>query len=120
MDRRSFVLPRAQRDLLRMLGYSYQRHGRTAQAAVVFGALHALEPDDAFVAQSLAHAHLTCGKPKPALDLLDRLLDRGDTSALTHLLRGQALGQLGRLPEAARSMRFYIAARSQETLPEEP
>ena len=50
--------------------------------------------------------------------LLDRLLDCGDASALTHLLRGQALGLLGRVAEAARAMRFYVAARAEENYAE--
>jgi len=107
-----------QKDLLRILGYSYQRNGRVEQAAIIFAALHALDPDDGFVARSLACAYVRSGKPEQALMLLDRLLDQGDASALTHLLRGQALGLLGRIAEAARAMRFYVAARAEENFTE--
>jgi len=102
-----------QLELLRMLAYSYQRHGQSARAAVLWSALHALSPSNAFTAKSLAHALLRSARPEQALALLDRLMDAGDASALTHLLRSQALVMTGRLAEAARSMRFYVAARSE-------
>jgi predicted Zn-dependent protease len=114
----SMGLRAAQRELLQMLGYSYQRNGRSEQAGIIFAALHTLDPDDAFVAKSLACAYVRTGKPEQALLLLDHLLDCGDASALTHLLRGQALGLLGRVAEAARAMRFYVAARAEENYAE--
>lgn len=112
------ALPPMQKDLLQILAYSYQRNGRAEQAGILFAALHALDPDDSFVAKSLACAHVRGGKPEQALLILDRLLDGGDSSALTHLMRGQALGLLGRIAEAARAMRFYVAARAEENLAE--
>ena len=102
-------LPQEQKDLLCILGYLYQQHGRSSHAAILFAALHALDPEDTFVARSLAHAFIGSGQPEDALAILDALLDRGDTAALTHVLRSQALVQCGRLPEAARAMRFYLA-----------
>lgn len=108
------ALRREQVDLLRMLAYSYERNGLPARAAVLWSALHALWPSDAMFAKSLAFAQLRSGKPEQSLALLDALLDTGDTSALTHLLRSQALVQTGRLAEASRSMRFYVAARAEQ------
>lgn len=107
-------LRRDQQDLLRILGYSYQRNGQPARAAVLWSALHALSPRDSFVTRSLALALLRSARPDAALTLLDGLLDEGDACALTHLLRSQALVTIGRLPEASRSMRFYVAARAAE------
>jgi tetratricopeptide (TPR) repeat protein len=110
----SSALPAEQRDLLRILGYSYHHNGRWEQAAILFSALNALDPDDAFAAKSLASAYVRAGKADQALPLLDRLIERGDSFAITHLLRGQALEALGRLGEAARAMKFYVAARADE------
>ncbi len=110
----SSELPEEQRDLLRILGYSYHHNGRWEQAAILFSALNALDPDDAFAAKSLACAYVRAGKAEQALPLLDRLVEQGDASAVTHLLRGQALEALGRLAEAARAMKFYVAARADE------
>ncbi len=106
-------------DMLRLLAYAYQRYGFASRAAELWAALHALLPGDATVTKSLSHSLLRSARPEQALVLLDRLLDAGDASALTHLLRSQALVMCGRLPEAARSMRFYVAARSRANITKE-
>ncbi len=113
-------LRREQVDLMRILAYGYERNGLPARAVVLWAALHALWPQDVQITQSLAFARLRSDKPELALSLLDGLLDAGDASALTHLLRSQALVKSGRLVEAARSMRFYVAARAQKQQRKEP
>lgn len=114
------TLRREQADLLRMLAYSYERNGLPARAAVLWLALHALWPADMHIVHSLAFAQLRSDNPEPALTLLDALLDAGAAGALTHLLRSQALVRTGRLAEAARSMRFYVAARAERQRSKEP
>jgi len=114
------ALRREQVDLMRILAYGYERNGLPARAVVLWAALHALWPQDLRISQSLAFARLRSGKPELALALLDSLLDAGDASALTHLLRSQSLVKIGRLVEAARSMRFYVAARAEPHQRKEP
>jgi predicted Zn-dependent protease len=100
-------------DLLRILGYVYLQHGRPERAAILYHALYALSSDDPQVAQSLACAYIRSGKPQDALPILDHLVERGEPSALTYLLRGQALASMGRMAEAARAMRFFVEARKE-------
>jgi len=101
-----------QRDLLKLLGYLYLRYGCFDKAVVLFEALLLQNPQDDHAAHSLACACVRTGRYDSALAQLDRLLDGGDFSALTYLLRGQALSALGRREEAARSMLLYMDART--------
>ncbi|MGV3655206.1 MAG: tetratricopeptide repeat protein [Noviherbaspirillum sp.] len=106
------VLSAEQDDLLRLLGYIYLQHGRAAQSAILFHAIHALRPDDRFAARALACSWLRSGKAREALPLLDLLIERGDRSPLVHLLRGQALSQMGRRAESFQAMRLFVSARA--------
>ncbi|NKI94075.1 tetratricopeptide repeat protein [Rhizobacter sp. SG703] len=107
-------------DLMRLLGHLYLRHGHSAHAAVLFDALHKLDPLDALAARSLAYSRLQEGRPEEALAPLQRLLDHGDGHAVTHVLHAQALLALGRTADSARAMRAYVAARAVPTHPERP
>jgi tetratricopeptide (TPR) repeat protein len=104
-----------QSELLSLLGYLYLRYGRLDKAVALFEALLVMDPMNSHAAQSLACAHLRRGRPDVALRHLDRLLDEGDFSALTYLLRGQALSRIGRREEAARCMMLFVAARTDTT-----
>ncbi|HSY28642.1 MAG TPA: tetratricopeptide repeat protein [Burkholderiaceae bacterium] len=106
-------------DLLKLLGYLYLQSGRPEGAATLFNALHAVDPDEQHAAISLACAYIRCGKPTEALSLLDQLQDHDHVSALTHLLRSQALISLKRTAEAARSMRVFVMTRATESRKEE-
>jgi Flp pilus assembly protein TadD len=99
-----------QKDLLLLLGYLYLRTGKPEQSAILFDVLHALDPADAHAAQSLACACLRSGRAEEAVQVLGSLVEQGNDAPLTHLLRGQALAQTGRLAEAARAMRIYTQA----------
>ena len=104
----------SQRELLELLGFVFLRNARPEKAETLYAALAALEPRNPRHALSLACAQVRCGKPEAALAGLDRMLERGEISAPVHLLRGQALARLQRLPEAERALRAYIAAREAE------
>ena len=106
------LLSDQQDDLLRLLGHIYLRHGRAAHSAILFHAIHALRPDDRFIARALACSWVRSGKAREALPLLDLLLERGDRSPLTHLLRGQALSCMGRSAESSSAMRLFVDARA--------
>ena len=106
------ALERCPVDLMRLLGHLYMRHGHAAHAAVLFDALHDLDPLDALAARSLAFSRLQNGQPESALAPLQHLLDHGDHHAVTHVLHAQALLALGRTADSALAMRAYVAARS--------
>ncbi len=104
-----------QQDVLALLGYFYLQNGKAEKAAVVYEALAALDPGDVQAALGLACAQVRLQKPESALARLDRLLERGHIGAAVHLLRGQALAQLGREAESARALAAYVAARASES-----
>jgi len=104
-------------DLMRLLGYVYLQHGQPSRAAVMFDALHALDPADPLAARSLALARLRCGQPDAALAPLQGLLDQGDNHAATHVLRAQALLATGQVTASALAMRAYVAARTAPAAP---
>lgn len=111
-------LSRNQEDLLKLIGYLHLEHGSPEKAVSVFDALLALQPGDLQLRFSLALSLLRVGDGVTALQVVDAMptpLSVAEISAgtppLFHLLRSQALVQLGRLPEAARSMRMFIRQR---------
>ncbi|MDB5798400.1 MAG: hypothetical protein JWP36_2302 [Paucimonas sp.] len=104
-------LPTEQRDLLRMLGYAYLQNGQPERALPLFRLLHLLDPQDRHAAESLACTWLRLREAAEALPILDQLVREERPTALTWLLRGQALTLLGRMPEAARSMRLFVTMR---------
>lgn len=112
------VLSGKHEDLLRLIGYLHLEHGSPEKAVVIFDALLALLPDDTQLRYSLVYALLRTANAEAAMQVIEAssgALRAGDTAAqlppLFHLLRSQALVQLGRLPEAARSMRIFIRHR---------
>ncbi|MGI4848990.1 MAG: hypothetical protein ACRYGK_12745 [Janthinobacterium lividum] len=105
-------------DLLRLLAYVYLQHGKAGPAAVLFQAIHLLEPHDAAITRSLACSLLRDGQADEALALLDQLAFDGDFNALTELLRGQALARLGRGEEAAMAMHRFVALRTSVAITE--
>jgi len=115
------VLSGNHEDLLRLIGYLHLEHGSPEKAVVVFDALLALLPDDMQLRYSLISALLRTENAEAAMQIIeagsgtDRSGDMGSQPPpLFHLLRSQALVQLGRLPEAARSMRIFIRQRRVE------
>ncbi len=119
---RSPAFSAANADVLKVIGYLQLQHGDPSQAVILFDALHALFPSDPKIAMSLALASLRSGDPQAALVVLDEFAHPAQAAGGTlaealepcrHLLRGQALAALGRMPEAARSMRLFIRQRRQ-------
>lgn len=106
------LLSAQQSDLLRLLAFIYLQHGKTRQAAVLFQALHVLHPLDAAVTRSLACALLRTDQPAEALALLDPMLLHGEATALSELLRAQALASLGRPEQAAAAMQQFVHLRN--------
>lgn len=105
-------------DLLRWLGFLHLDHGDADKATIIFDGLLVFFPDDLQLRLSLACALLKSGRAGDALQALDDLPDVGSSSvlsasrpALFHLLRSQALVQLDRKAEAARSMRHFLRLR---------
>lgn len=114
-------LSRDHEDLLRLIGYLHLEHGSPEKAVIVFDALLALLPDDTQVRCSLSLALLRVGNGAAALQVIDEMPDLLPSAddlpgppPLYHLLRSQALVQLGRLPEAARAMRIFLRLRRNE------
>ena len=107
----SDVLSAEQCDLLKVLAHTYLQYGRVEKAASLLYAIHQLEPADRRVVKSLAYAYVRSGRPHEAMLLLDPLLDLGDRAPEIFLLRSQAYSQMGRIADAARSMRYFVGAR---------
>jgi regulator of sirC expression with transglutaminase-like and TPR domain len=108
------LIPQRYRDMLKLLGYIYLQNGKTEKAAILFAAVHAVDPLDQSAAESLAYAYLRSGAADKALRVVDHFGEQFPVSALSHLLRSQALGATGHKAEAARSMRKFVLARTQE------
>lgn len=99
-------------ELMDLLGYIYLQHHQPDKSAVVLTARDVLAPDNPKTLLTLAVAQLRAGKAQRALTTLERLILLGAVDANFHLVRGQALQQLGRHTEAASAMRAHLAARS--------
>jgi Flp pilus assembly protein TadD len=96
---------------LALLGHVYLQNARPDKAAVLFAALDRLAPGQPKVLCALALAQVRSGKAQRALDSLDRLAMAGGVDAAFHLLRAQALSQLGRNEESQVAMRTYLQLR---------
>ena len=102
----------SQLELLNVLGYQYLQNGRPKRALLIFEAMQAIQPLNSNYAFAAACACIRCNDGIQALQILDSLSKTQNDVALSWLLRGQALAQLGRMAEAARAMRFFIMRRT--------
>jgi predicted Zn-dependent protease len=103
-----------QLELLNVLGYQYLQNGKPQRAFLIFEALQALQPHNSHYAFAAACACIRCNDGNQALLILDSLSKSQHDTAIAWLLRGQALAQLGRMAESARSMRLFIMRRTFE------
>ena len=108
----SNFLATEQRDLLKVLAHTYLQYGLAEKAAILLHAIYAVDPSDRNVVKSLAYAYVHSDRPHDAMLLLDRLLDAGNPGKEVFLLRSLAYTRMGRRADAARSMRYFIGARS--------
>lgn len=97
-------------DLIKVLAHTYLQQNLAEKAVVLLHAIYCACPTDAVNRTSLAFAYLRCGRPHEAMLLLDRFDADGLTRPEIHLLRSQAYNQMGRMVDAAASMRHYIGA----------
>ncbi|MET0385055.1 MAG: tetratricopeptide repeat protein, partial [Polyangiales bacterium] len=79
-----------------------RRHVRGAM--LEYEKAHQADSDDPIVAARLARAALEAGDPARSIAALDPLLQRYPEHAPTHAVRGAALHELGRIPEARASL----------------
>ncbi len=105
-------------DVMRLLSHLYLLHGRPEHAVTLLRAVCLLEPDDRRTQKALARACLRAGNAAYALQVVEKLQDGGDMSALLHLLHGQALAALGRPSEAQESLERFSRARVADRLAE--
>lgn len=118
------ALPSQQADVLKIIAFLQLQHGDPSGAIVLFDALRVLFPSEHRITLSLAFAFLRAGDPQGALDVLDDAspslsvdqphlhdIRQESLEPCHHLLRGQALAGLGRMAEAARSMRLFTRQR---------
>ena len=106
------ILSAQQRQALLVLGYLFLRMGAFDRAAVVYQALAGQNPADREARRNLAYARLKLGDARAALDELRAAMDGGPLStaqAALHLIRAQALWNLGRTDEARRAIDAYLA-----------
>lgn len=106
--------------LIYLLGYFCLQNARPDKAAVLLAALDALAPGQIRVLRGLALSEVRNGRPRRALDTLERLAMIGGGDAAFHLLRAQALGALEQHGECAAAMQAYLHMRnpSQSAAPE--
>lgn len=107
----------ASTELLDLLAYVHLQNNQPGKAAVLLAARDVLVPGDTRVVLTLALAQLRSGRPRRALDTLDRLALAGAMDAPFHLVRAQALQALERPAEAASAMRAYVAQRAADGAP---
>lgn len=80
----------------------HRRHPRGAM--LEYEKAHRADADDPIVAARLARSALEAGDPDRSLAALEPLLQRYPEHAPTHAVRGAALHELGRLPEARKAL----------------
>jgi predicted Zn-dependent protease len=81
-------------------------------------ALLADDPHDPFLRYGLALEHASAGDDDTAATVLAALTADAPDYVPAYLMRGQALGRLGREPEAAEVLRAGIAAAERVSTPE--
>jgi tetratricopeptide (TPR) repeat protein len=95
------------KDYLSILAYIYLKNNQLEKAITVYKALWHLFPESESVAFSLSYLHLRTHQFDSALFYADAYLARCGTP-LGHLLKGQALLQLGRNYEAKEAIRQFL------------
>jgi predicted Zn-dependent protease len=101
-----------QRELLRVLAYAYLAHGQAPRSLPLLRLLCQVDPFDRQAIETLVCALIRLRRGQEALEALEAMLQTHEASALTWLLRGQALSLLGRMREAAGSMKRFVAQRA--------
>jgi Flp pilus assembly protein TadD len=96
---------------LELLAFIFLQNARPDKAMVLLQALDLIAPLKPKVLSALALSQLRAEKPQQALATLDRLAMAGGIDAAFHLLRGQALTNLGRAEEAALAMQNFVEIR---------
>jgi Flp pilus assembly protein TadD len=96
---------------LELLAFIFLQNARPDKAMVLLQALDLIAPLKPKVLSALALSQLRAEKPQQALATLDRLAMAGGINAAFHLLRGQALTNLGRAEEAALAMQNFVEIR---------
>jgi tetratricopeptide (TPR) repeat protein len=104
-------LPLEERMLVLLLAFLHLQQGAPQKAETLYGALLALDPQDAEAAKGLGSARLAMGKALEALAVLDTIVGPGEPSALVQLLRARAFARLGQLEDARVAMRAFGALR---------
>lgn len=99
------------------LGLSLRREARLDEALAAFRRADAAAPGQTRVALELAGQLLASGAPAEALEVLDRpSVDTADQPPTTRFLRGAALEQLGRIPEAEAELWTALQARPDDPM----
>jgi Flp pilus assembly protein TadD len=98
--------------VLSQLAYLYLLQGYVDRSALIYQALHILEPDAPQHLRGVAVAHSRAGRHEKALGALDELALRGEVDAPFYSLRSRVLADLGRMDEAQAAMRSYLGLRA--------
>lgn len=104
-----------QRELLRVLAFAYLQHGHAPRALPLLRLLSQVDPMDRQAQETLACSLIRLRRGQEALEVLETMTQLHEDSALTWLLRGQALSLLGRMREAAGNMKRFVAQRAANT-----
>jgi tetratricopeptide (TPR) repeat protein len=119
---RSFpLIDTPRRDLLCAMAYVYLACGQNLRALVLLRLAERERPNDVGLLRVLAYALLAAGDGPAALEVVLRLesLDSdAECRAALLLLRSHALRLSGRLDDARRCFRDFLAARSQGGIPQ--
>ena len=115
---RSFpVIDARRRDLLCALAYVYLACGQHLRALALLRLAERERPNDVGLLRVLAYALIAAGDGEAALAAIGRL-ETLDTGAAARtpllLLRSHALRLVGRLEDAKRCFRDFVAARAEE------
>lgn len=99
------------------LGLSHRREGRADEALAAFRRADAAAPGQTRVALELAGQLLAQGAAAEALGILDRpSVDTAGQAPATRFLRGAALEQLGRIPEAEAELWTALQAQPDDPM----
>lgn len=111
---RTLVLDPAHSGAMYNIAWLLRRAGNLDEAARKFAALVKHNPGWLSAREALLETHLSRGRAEDALEAADEAMRRGTSNDRIYRLRGAALLQLGRVPEAEGNYRSALASNEND------
>ena len=109
MNLESIRINNQQKDFLSILGYTYLKNNKLSKATIVYQALFHLFPKSDYFAFCLSYLYLQQKQFKKALYYANYYLaNANNIDKLGHLIKSQALFNLGRRSEAKECAKSFV------------